>query len=70
MIQGEKSHKDSVERFDDFRHRKSRQNDGSRVQLNGVTELASLGAENWQFLTIFGAKNRAKMPILWAEILS
>ena len=63
-------HKDSVERFDDFRRRKSRQNDDFRGRFYGVTELAFFGAENWQVLTIFGAENRAKITILGAEILS
>ena len=63
-------HKDSVERFDDFRRRKSPKNDSFRVLFDGGTELASLGAENWQFLTIFGAEKRAKMVILGAKILS
>ena len=39
-------HKDSVERFDDFRRRKSRRNDDFRGQFYGVTELAFFGAEN------------------------
>ena len=39
-------HKDSVERFDDFRRRKSRRNDDFRGRFYGVTELAFFGAEN------------------------
>ena len=57
-------HKDSVEHFDDFRRRKSGQNDDFRGRFYAVAEFASLGAENGYCLTIFGAENRAKMTIL------
>ena len=57
-------HKDSVEHFDDFWRRKSGQNDDFRGRFYAVAEFASLGAENGYCLTIFGAKNRAKMTIL------
>ena len=59
-----KYHKDSVEHFDDFRRRKSGQNDDFRGRFYAVAEFASLGAENGYCLTIFGAENRAKMTIL------
>ena len=58
------SHTDSVEHFDDFRRRKSGQNDDFRGRFYAVAEFASLGAENGYCLTIFGAENRAKMTIL------
>ena len=57
-------HTDSVEHFDDFRRRKSGQNDDFRGRFYAVAEFASLGAENGYCLTIFGAENRAKMTIL------
>ena len=57
-------HTDSVEHFDDFRRRKSRQNDDFRGRFYVVAEFFSLGAENGYCLTIFGAENRAKMTIL------
>ena len=63
LTQGE-VHKDSVEHFDDFRRRKSGQNDDFRGRFYAVAEFASLGAENGYCLTIFGAENRAKMTIL------
>ena len=53
-------HKDSLERFDDFRHRKSRRNDDLRGYFYEVTELASLGAENIQLLTVSGTKIKPK----------
>ena len=39
-------HTDSVEHFDDFRRRKSGQNDDFRGRFYAVAEFASLGAEN------------------------
>ena len=44
--QTEICHKDFVERFDNFRRRKSRRNDDFRGRFYGVTELAFFGAEN------------------------
>ena len=58
------NHTDSVEHFDDFRRRKSGQNDDFRGRFYAVAEFASLGAENGYCLTIFGTENRAKMTIL------
>ena len=57
-------HKDSLERFDDFWRRKSRQNDNFRGRFYAVAEFSLLGAENGHCLTIFGDENRAKMTIL------
>ena len=57
-------HKDSIEHFDDFRRRKSRQNDDFRGRFYALAEFTSLGAENEYCLTIFGAENRAKMTNL------
>ena len=51
---GEYGHTDSVEHFDDFRRRKSGQNDDFRGRFYAVAEFASLGAENGYCLTIFG----------------
>ena len=58
-----------MEHFDDFRRRKSRQNDDFRGRFYVVAEFFSLGAENGYCLTIFGAENRAKMTILWANFM-
>ena len=52
-------HKDSLEQFDDFCLQKSHQND----QFYLMTEFASLGGKNWQYLTIFGNENLAEMAI-------
>ena len=62
-------HIDSLEHFDDFRCRKSRQNDDFKGRFYTVAEFASLGAENRYCLTIFGAENRTKMTILGANFM-
>ena len=56
-------HKDSDEHFDDFRRRKSAQNDDFRGRFYAVAEFASLGAENGYCLTIFGAKMTILGPL-------
>ena len=58
-----------MEHFDDFRRRKSRQNDDFRGRFHAVAEFASLGAETGYYLTIFGAENRTKMTILGADFM-